>query len=189
MRKAFHCSGNLLTSGQETTCKKGYTDGLPSINHQLKADTATVPSSSPLPSPNFQFLGRKNTMLISIAGYAESYVFTDPNAAMFKLRQFAELIARKTANEVGISTDTETRLLDLINDLQSRGYLTPEIRQVFHTLRKSGNVAAHEFHGDRREALSLLKFARRLAIWFHKTFNNKHFKAPQFIPPQDPADA
>ncbi len=88
MRKAFHCSGNLLTSGQETTCKKGYTDGLPSINHQLKADTATVPSSSPLPSPNFQFLGRKNTMLISIAGYAESYVFTDPNAAMFKLRQF-----------------------------------------------------------------------------------------------------
>lgn len=53
-----------------------------------------------------------------------------------------------------------------------------------------GNKASHENAGTHSEALTALKFARELGIWFHRTFGGvKAFSAGAFVPPPDPADA
>ena len=65
-----------------------------------------------------------------------------------------------------------------------------EAADLFHALRKAGNRAAHETTGNHSDALSALKFARQLGIWFHRTYGKKpDFKPGPFVPPPEPIDA
>jgi type I restriction enzyme R subunit len=65
-----------------------------------------------------------------------------------------------------------------------------EAADVFHALRKAGNRAAHEGKGNHTDALSALKFARQLGIWFHRTYGKQaDFKPGPFVPPPEPVDA
>src|SRR5262249_38119739 len=78
---------------------------------------------------------------------------------------------------------------ELIDKLYDRQIINAQVAQLFHGLRKSGNEAAHQHTGDRREALHQLQMARKLAVWFHKSFGgDKSFKAGPFLPPPDPRD-
>jgi type I restriction enzyme R subunit len=69
--------------------------------------------------------------------------------------------------------------------------ITPrEVGDLFYQLRVTGNRATHDLSGTHTEALTGLKVARQLGIWFHRTFSKATgFKAGQFIPPPDPAAA
>ena len=64
-----------------------------------------------------------------------------------------------------------------------------EVGDLFHQLRIAGNRATHAQAGDHAEALSTLKIARELGIWFHRTFADAKYKGGAFVPPPDPADA
>jgi type I restriction enzyme R subunit len=56
-------------------------------------------------------------------------------------------------------------------------------------MRVLGNAAAHEAVGNHAEALTGLKLARELAIWFHRTYGKKpQFTAGAFSPPREPVD-
>lgn len=50
-------------------------------------------------SPNFQFLAAHHRHLVRYAAQAECYLFDDPSTALFKLRQFAELLALRAAGQ------------------------------------------------------------------------------------------
>lgn len=57
-------------------------------------------------------------------------------------------------------------------------------------MRVAGNRATHDLAGTHDEALTALKIARQLGIWFHRTFGQAAgFKAGAFAPPPDPAAA
>src|SRR5262249_59651652 len=78
---------------------------------------------------------------------------------------------------------------ELIHTLLERQVINAQVSQLFHGLRKSGNQAAHQHTGDRRGALHQLQMARKLAVWFHKSFGgDTSFKAGPFLPPPDPHD-
>src|SRR6478609_3661889 len=76
--------------------------------------------------------------------------------------------------------------------LRRLGYeriLPKEVADVFHALRKAGNRAAHDATGTHSDALSALKFARQLGIWFHRTYGKQpDFKPGPFVPPPAPND-
>ncbi|MCC9608088.1 type I restriction-modification system endonuclease [Blastopirellula sp. JC732] len=145
---------------------------------------------SPPNSPNFSFLGLFDDVLVRHAALAERYVFDDPNSALIKLRQFAELLADHCAAFSGIAVMERDSLLDTINKLRDGRVCNYEVAQVFHQLRKSGNDAAHANAGDRREALQQLRMAHKLAIWFYASFSgDRSFKRPTFVPPPDPNQA
>ena len=62
-----------------------------------------------------------------------------------------------------------------------------EALNLFHELRKSGNRATHSRSGEQRTALSNLKYARVLGIWFHRSYGGvADFKPSPFVPPADP---
>ncbi|MCB9779937.1 MAG: type I restriction-modification system endonuclease [Alphaproteobacteria bacterium] len=144
----------------------------------------------PAQSANFAFLAAHDELLVRYAAQAERYFADDPNTALIKLRQFGEVLAQQAAAYAGVYTSPETAFVDVLNQLWDRGVLTPEVSQLFHGLRKAGNAAAHDHHGSQRDALHQLKMARKLAIWFHRSFGHaSSFKPGPFTPPPDPQGA
>lgn len=141
-------------------------------------------------SPNFNFLASHDAVLVSHAALAEKYVFDDPNSALIKLRQFAELLAQHCAAFTGISLGQQSSFLDTLDLLWKRGVLGPNVSQLFHGIRKAGNAAAHGNSGDQREALHQLQMARKLAVWFHKSIGrDPNFAPGPFTAPPDPKHA
>ena len=120
-------------------------------------------------SPNFEFLRDHDPLLVRYTAQAETYVFSDPNTALIKLRQFAELLAKQVGARIG-SYSPDEEFLSLIRRLEDRRILTREVANLFHAVRKAGNDAVHNHAGTRREALQQLKFARQLGVWFHRVF-------------------
>ena len=141
-------------------------------------------------SPNFSFLDGHEPLLLRYAAAAERYVFTDPNTALIKVRQFAEVLASEVAAATGVWSSDGAGFLDILNSLSSRGALSADVERLFHGLRKAGNAAAHHHAGDRRNALQQLQRARTLAGWFHVAFGSKPgFKLGAFVPPPNPEAA
>ena len=61
---------------------------------------------------------------------------------------------------------------------------------LFHQIRIAGNQAAHAHADEHALALTTLKLARELSVWFHKTFSRlPDFKPGPFIPPPPPDNA
>jgi len=147
-----------------------------------------MPSPS-VSSPNFSFLAKHDEHLVRLAALAERYVFEDANSALIKLRQFAELLSEHTAAYTGVPVDSRTSFIDVLDRLWDARVIGPQISQLFHGIRKSGNEAAHTPAGERREALHQLEMARKLAVWFHKSFKDRNFKPGPFVVPPDPAKA
>lgn len=130
-------------------------------------------------SSNFDFLACHDAVFVRLAAAAEAYMASDPNAALYKLRLFGEVLAQNVAARVGLLTRQDETQHDLLLRLQDRGVVVGAARELFHGLRRQGNRAVHQGTGDRDEALHQLRMARQLAVWFHRTFGDD----PQFVPP------
>lgn len=147
-------------------------------------------SSKQFQSPNFNFLATYDDVLVRHAALAERYVFDDANGALVKLRQFAELLAEHCAAFGGILVEERDSFLDILDKLWNSKIVGPQVSQLFHGLRKAGNDAAHNNAGEKRDALHQLQMARKLAVWFHKSFGrDKKFSPGPFVPPPDPSHA
>lgn len=141
------------------------------------------------PSSNFGFLGVHEARLVHLGALAERYFADDPNTALFKLRQFAELLARLVAARTANYEGMEESFADLLRRLKSEGELPQAAADLFHQLRVSGNRAAHQAEGTHAEALSALKIARELGVWFHRSFKaGAAFSPGPFVPPKAPID-
>nr|WP_246573976.1 type I restriction-modification system endonuclease [Chelatococcus asaccharovorans] len=140
-------------------------------------------------SPNFGFLSTHDAQLATLGGLAERYFRDDPPTSIFKLRQFAEVLSKLVAAHHATYQDRDT-FDETLRRLSFAGYLPKEAADVFHALRKVGNTAAHEAKGSHAQALTALKFARQLGIWFHRTYGRApSFNPGPFIPPPEPVDA
>lgn len=140
-------------------------------------------------SANFDFLGKSDAQLVRLAALAERYFREDPNTCLIKLRQFGEVLAQLTAAKAGLLIAPEEPQADLLRRLKFERVLPREVGELFHQLRTGGNRATHSYVGDHAEALSGLKIARQLGVWFHRTFVGGAFSPGPFVPPSDPNDA
>ena len=84
---------------------------------------------------------------------------------------------------MAVNNQTDTQL-DLLPKLDQSGVLIPEVKQLFHSLRRCGNEAAHGLLGEHKTALENLKVARKLGIWFYRTFRDPNYSPGPFIPSQ-----
>jgi len=143
-----------------------------------------------LPTSNFAFLKAHDTQLAQLGSLAERYFRDDPGTAVFKLRQFAELLSKTIAALHALYVGERETFEETLRRLSYERIIPKEAADVFHALRKAGNKAAHETTGNHSDALLALKFARQLGIWFHRTYGKKpDFKPGPFVPPPEPVDA
>ncbi|MEM9943874.1 MAG: type I restriction-modification system endonuclease, partial [Planctomycetota bacterium] len=96
---------------------------------------------------------------------------------------------KKIYSELGREIEPKAKHVDLIDELGRRRIVPYQVLQMMHEVRKTGNLAVHEIHGEKGEALFHLKTVRKIAVWFYKTFCDKHCKVGAFIPPPAPIDA
>lgn len=140
-------------------------------------------------SPNFGFLGEHDARLAVLGGFAEQYFRDDPSTAIVKLRQFAELLAKLIAAHHATYRDERETFEETLRRLSYERIIPKEAADIFHALRKAGNSAVHEAKGDHTRALTALKFARSLGVWFHCTYGRQPtFNPGPFVPPQQPVD-
>lgn len=136
---------------------------------------------------NFGFLRAHDATLAGLGGLAERYFREDPSTSLMKLRQFAELMAKLIAAHHAVYSDTRGGFEETLQRLSYERILPREVADVFHRLRKLGNVAVHEAKGTHAEALSGLKLARELGVWFHRSYGKQpDFRPGPFVPPPDP---
>lgn len=119
---------------------------------------------------------------------AEKYFPEDPNTSLLKVRQFGELLAQSVAAYSGKFNGSDESQFLLLARLRDDGLLPKQAEQLFHEIRKIGNEANHAILGDHAAALSALKMAWNLGIWFHRTYKNAEYKSGPFTPPQEPRD-
>ena len=138
-------------------------------------------------SPNFAFLKTYDLQLVRLPTQAEAYFAGDPVTCLMKLRQFGELLAQLVAAKVGLYEEPNENQINLLHRLQRERALSGEALDLFHQLRKDGNRASHQLAGEHRTALSNLKYARTLGIWFHRSYGgHANYKAGPFTPPANP---
>jgi type I restriction enzyme R subunit len=142
------------------------------------------------PSPNFAFLAGYSDSLGRLGALAEWAFHHDPPTTLAKLRLFAELLAKlvaaRHAVEIlpGESFDTVLRLL------RDQSLLPRQPAELFHYLRRVGNAAVHDNVGTPAEALTALKLARQLGVWFVRSYGKDRSLQPgPFRPPEPPEDA
>ena len=138
---------------------------------------------------NFAFLQTLEPQVYRLGLLAERYFVEDPNTCQIKLRQLSELTAQLTASRFGLTVMPSDNFADILRRLKFECSLPREVGELFHSLRISGNQAAHGNADDHASALTGLKLARQLTIWYSRTFYNPAEKFGPFVPPARPADA
>lgn len=141
-------------------------------------------------SPNFGFLEPSEPRLARLATLAELYFAEDAPGALVKLRLFGELLAKQVAATHGLLPQGSASFEEVLAALRLRAVVPREALDLLRHLRRVGNAAAHEDAGTPRDALQALKFARELAVWFHRSYGGApQFRAGPFVPPRPPNDA
>ncbi|MER9231246.1 type I restriction-modification system endonuclease [Mesorhizobium sp. M0622] len=139
---------------------------------------------------NFMFLATHDQRLVTLGVFAERYFRDDPSTAIFKLRQFAELMAKLIAARHAAYRDERETFNDMLRRLSYERIIPREVADLFHALKNVGNDAVHEIRGSHSNALIALKNARSLGIWFHRTYGRQPgFNPGPFVPPPEPVDA
>ena len=138
-------------------------------------------------SANFAHLRIDDEQLFRLGSLAERYFPDDPNTSLLKLRQLGELLAQQVASRFGVELRQEETQQQLLRRLECDGVLEREVAELFHGLRRKGNLANHDLHGDHATALKILRMAWQLGVWFHRTFHDPQFRSGPFQPPQPPA--
>jgi len=137
---------------------------------------------------NFEFLKGVNDILYRIAIAAEKNFPDDPNTTLVKLRIFGESSAKHIAKLLDI--ELPATQIELIRELAKIAWVDDAIINVFHSLRKVGNQAVHDYHNDLDDAEMALRLAYRLSVWYYRLVKkDADFTAPIFVLPDGHQDA
>lgn len=135
-------------------------------------------------SPNFGFL-QAHPLLVFYGVGAESLVYVDAQAAMFKARAFGDVLARDLVGRTHVQPQSHT-FYHQVQALNAAGALVPHIYAAFDRLRDGGNKAVHDHLDELRIALELLRTCFELGVWFHRALTGDRTPIG-FVPPSPPA--
>lgn len=114
---------------------------------------------------NFDFLEKYDSRVAHLARQAESYVYSDPDSALFKLRLMVETMAR-TLVELQAPHLIDTDLSVMLRALQRSGLLDRREAEHMHAIRRDGNAAVHGRDSTSPTALRRLRDGWRLSKWY-----------------------
>ncbi len=137
---------------------------------------------------NFHFLNKYWETLAKIGETAESYLYNDPNACIYKLGMFAERLVQEIfANERLSEPDYDNTHANRIKILKREGLIDRggRIDDILYSLRIKRNDAVHKYENSVDTAKSLLRMAYRLSVWFMEVYGDYNFQAPDFVMPEN----
>lgn len=138
---------------------------------------------------NFDFLERYWPALSQIGSTAESYLYSDPNACIYKLGMFGErLVAEIFAFENLPLPQHDDSLANRIRVLKCEGLVKGEIDNILYVLRKTRNDAVHSGLDSLDRAKTLLEMTHKLACWFMEVYGDWGYIPEPFVMPRQAPD-
>lgn len=120
----------------------------------------------------FCFLENDYRELFTISELAEKLYFIDPSSSLAKSRLLSEKLSLLIWQFENLEVFDGTQV-ERVNQLFYQNYIPEIIKDIFHTIRKSGNKAAHTGSSTESEALFILKKCFQLSRWFYETYENE----------------
>lgn len=135
---------------------------------------------------NFEFLKRYWPALAQIGAAAENYLYSDPNACLYKLGMFGErLILEIFAFEHIPEPKTDNTHANRIRLLKREGLIPKKIDDILFALRKTRNSAVHSGADSVDDAKTLLQMTYNLSTWFMEVYGDWGHIPADFIMPEN----
>ena len=132
----------------------------------------------------FSFLKIKYPELFTICELSEKLYYVDPSSSLAKSRLFSEKMAILIWKFEDLSF-FDGNQVERINQLFYKNCIPDVIKDLLHTVRKSGNKASHDGIGTNSEALFILKKCYQLAKWFFETYENDFLETEEYVLPEN----
>lgn len=136
-------------------------------------------------SLNFGYLIRHDPLLAYDGASAESYIFEDPDTALFRARRFADRLSQIVAGSLQVSLPRRATLGRKIRALQEAKAISGAVLHAFERVRDTGNDAAHDRVGDAYVALRSVHDCFELGLWYHNLATGQN-TGRAFVPPRTP---
>ena len=108
---------------------------------------------------NFSFLQDQFPLLAELGEKGEHYLYTDPNACLFKLRFLGEKVVELMFQYDKEPDPTDHSQVQRIRYLEAEDYLPRTVADSLTVLRKVGNKAVHDNYASERDAGLCLQVA------------------------------
>lgn len=132
---------------------------------------------------NFKFLEKEFPVLANFGGLAEKYCFSDPNSCLMKVGMIGETIVNLMFTYDKIPFPSDNTAVNRIHVLSSEGFLTRDLTDILHALRKVRNKAVHENYAEESDCPIFLQMAYSLSEWFMQTYGDWNYEHHDFVMP------
>ncbi|WP_074433021.1 DUF4145 domain-containing protein [Neobacillus dielmonensis] len=132
----------------------------------------------------YQFLEPISKELALVAKELENSIFTSPRTMLTHARVFVENILQLVIKAEQLPIEPRTNLKERLDMLNEKGYLIPEIREVLHFVRQTGNQAAHDARRFRySEALLCWEALYTIVKWYVEVYGPVDVTVPDYQEP------
>lgn len=134
---------------------------------------------------NFEYLKRYWPALAQIGAAAENYLYSDPNACIYKLGMFGErLILEIFAFEHIPEPTVDNTHFNRIRLLKREGLIPKKIDDILYAIRKTRNNAVHSGEDSVDGAKVLLQMTYNLSTWFMEVYGDWSYISSDFVMPE-----
>lgn len=134
---------------------------------------------------NFEYLKRYWPALAQIGAAAENYLYSDPNACIYKLGMFGErLILEIFAFEHIPEPTVDNTHSNRIRLLKREGLIPKKIDDILYSIRKTRNNAVHSGEDSVDDAKILLQMTYNLSTWFMEVYGDWGYIPADFVMPE-----
>lgn len=134
---------------------------------------------------NFEYLKRYWPALAQIGAAAENYLYSDPNACIYKLGMFGErLILEIFAFEHIPEPTVDNTHSNRIRLLKREGLIPKKIDEILYAIRKTRNNAVHSGEDSVDDAKILLQMTYNLSTWFMEVYGDWGYIPADFVMPE-----
>ena len=132
---------------------------------------------------NFTFLEKDFPVLAQFGKNAETYLYSDSNSCLMKLGMIGETVVNLMFTYDNIPLPRDNSAVERINVLARQGFLTKDLVDILHALRKVRNKAVHNNYESVSDGKALLEMAHSLCEWFMQTYGDWRYQNQAFVLP------
>ncbi|AQQ52254.1 DUF4145 domain-containing protein [Planococcus lenghuensis] len=137
----------------------------------------------------YKFMEPLNEKLAHVARDLENSIFVSPRTMLTHARTFVETLLANVMLIEKIEANPWVTLKERLDTLSVRGYLTTEVQDALHHVRKIGNQAAHETRPFRiSEALLSWEAIYIIVKWYMEVYGPIDAEVPVYKDPQPKQD-
>ena len=141
-------------------------------------------------SSSFDCFEKEFPILAKLGQLAESYCYTDPNSALYKIRKIGETITSLVYEYDNLPVPTgniaDIPQVTRINTLYDYKIINGLLAKSFTRLRKIGNEVVHEDLDSSVLVEELLPISYSLCFWFAETYGSKeNTAAKEYVLPKN----